>query len=235
MSRNHRPNPSDDAHARPPEDLRSSPSPFPLDPAALNWDDAVSTLVALAADDLLREYDPIPTIVAFSGDEPVAIVGLRPFETGDVGQALVEVLSLLVPLGADRLAFGGTGRIWSLDDPIVPVCEEGDLRQRAIVIALADAHDGPCRLATSVHPFEGTGADLVLQPPIEVDGEGLGDAMELGPAAAILVGALEQRTELFELTQPRELVAQLGRVLLLGHDLALAPDPAASLTAASSV
>lgn len=235
MSRNQRPDPSDGDRARPSEDARSSPSPFPLDPNALNWGDTVSTLVALAADDLLREHDPIPTVVAFAGDEPVAIVGLRPFETGDVGQALVEVLSLLVPLGADRLAFGGTGRIWSLDDPIVPVCEDGDLRQRAIVIALADAHEGPCRLATSVHPFEGTGADLVLQPPLEVDGEGLGDAADVGPAAAILVGALEQRTELFEATQPRDLVAQLGRVLLLGHDLALAPAPAASLTAASTV
>ena len=234
MSRNPR-RPSDDDHTLSPEEPRSSPSPFPLDPNALSWGDAVSTLVALAADDLIREHDPIPTIVAFRGDDPVAIVGLRPFETGDVGQALVEVLSLLVPLGADRLAFGGTGRIWSLDDPIVPVCEEGDLRQRAIVIALADAHDGPCRLATSVHPFEGTGTDLVLHPPLEVDGEGLSDAAEIGPAAAILVGALEQRTELFELTQPRDLVAQLGRVLLLGHDLALAPDHAASLTAASSV
>lgn len=240
MSRIDPPNGPRDGSAVPSPDPRSSPTPFPLDPNALSWDDATSTLVALIADDLLQSHAPVPTVVAFAGDDPVAIVGLRPFDPGDVGQALLEVLSLLVPLGADRLAFGTTGRIWSLDDPIVPVCEEGDLRQRAIVIALADAHEDACTLATSIHPFEGTGADLALLPPVTIDGSDPDGARldehiaASGPAAAMLVGALEQRDELAELTEPRELVAQLGRVLLLGHDLALAPDPAASLTAAST-
>lgn len=215
------------------------PFAFPIDPHALAWDDATSVLVALAADDLLQEREPVPTILAFSGDGPVASVGLRPFDPGEVGQALLEVLSLLVPLGADRLAFGAAGRVWSLDDPIPPVCPEGDLRQRAIVVALADANQGPCTLTTSVHPFEGTGPELVLHPPVipddpTVDDGKVEDLAGAGPVAALLVGALEQREELIDLTRNHELVVQLGRVLLLGHDLALAPDAATHLTAVSS-
>jgi hypothetical protein len=234
--------------------------PFPIDPDALTWDDALSVLVALQADDLLQERHPVPTLLAFAGDTPLAVVGLRPFDPGEIGQALLEVLSLVVPLGADRLAFGAVGRVWSVDDPIPPVCSEGDLRQRAIVVALADARSGPCRLSTSIHPFDGTGAGLVLHPPLfpddgsaativpahgrpdgprEADTDGhappeepeAGLPWEAGPAATMLVAALDQREELTSLTREADLLAQLGRVLLLGHLLSLAPDPAAELTA----
>lgn len=209
------------------------PAPFPLDPHEVSWADALPGLVALSADDLLQDRIPIPTVLAFAGDQPIGVVGLRPFGPGGAGQALLEVLSLLVPLGADRLAFAATGRIWSVDDPIPPVCDAGDLRQRAIVVALADAHEGPCRLTTSVHPFEGSGARLTLSPPLTIEGDAPPGDGPVGATASVLVGALEQRTQLQELAQPADLVAQLGRVLLLGHDLALAPDPAASLTDAS--
>jgi hypothetical protein len=210
-------------------DPLGTPSPFPIDPADLRWEDATSALLALSVDDLSRGLDPSPILLAFAGDEPLAVVGLRPFEPGQIGQALLEVLSLLVPLGGDRLAFCAAGRVWSSDDPIPAVCSDGDLRQRVFIVALADARGGPCTLTTSLHPFEGTGDDVCLDPPLFSD-----DPVCTGPTAAMLVGALDQREELRELTRDNELLAQLGRVLLLGHYVALAPDPAAQLTAAST-
>ena len=50
---------------------------------------------------------------------------------------MVEALAGLLPLGADRLAAALPGRAWSLDDPVVPVSDDGDLRQRVLMLTTA--------------------------------------------------------------------------------------------------
>ncbi len=211
------------SRSRTPDDPTPQVRPFPVDPAALRWEEAEATLIGILVDDLRAAAEPIPTLLAFARDRALAIVGLRPFGPGEVDQALLEVLALLVPLGADRLAFAATGRVWSLDDPIVPVCDAGDLRQRALVITVADGHDPARPLRGAIHPFEGDGDELTFLPPVAAD------QVPGGPAATLLEGAVAERHALITLAQEHDLVAQLGRVLLLGHDLALAPDAAAEL------
>ncbi len=220
-----------------------APSPLPLDPNDLPWDDVPAGLLGLVLDDLQQGREPVPTLLASLDDQPLAVVGLRPFLPGEATQALLEVLSLVVPLGADRLAFASVGRVWSKDDPIPPVCEEGDLRQRAVLIVLVEPGPEGVRLTTTLHPFDGEGASLVLHPPLDPEGlaPDLGVAGEVadpeqptGPVAHLLVGTLDHRQELIDLARDEDLVGQLGRVLLLGHEVALAPDPAARLTAGTA-
>lgn len=80
-----------------------------------------------------------PCFVAFAGDELCFVAFLREFEKGAYHDAVIELLALAGPLGADRLAFAVTARAWSLDDPIPPVADGVDLRQRVLVVELVDA------------------------------------------------------------------------------------------------
>jgi len=210
------------------------PTPIIPDPDALRFDDASTTLLGLLLDDLDRGADPVPTLLAFAGDRALGFVGLRPFTEGELPQALIEVLALLLPLGADRLAFGACGRVWSTADPIVPVCDDGDLRQRAITITIADGHATPSpTLSGSVHPFHVEAGELTLLPPVDAPATSAADEAPAGSLPVLLSAAVSRGADLTDLAGPSDLVAQLGRVMLLGHQLMLAPEPAAHLTAAS--
>ena len=188
------------------------------------WTHAATLLLATAADDLEVGAAPLPTLAAYRGDEPLAITTLRPFGAGELLQALVEVLALLIPLGADRVALSVTGRAWSLDDPITPVDAEVDLRARVLLLTLADAHDGACATRTEIHPFEQDADGWCFGPPLE-----LGDHRPESGIDDALASLLDGRGDLVANTTDQMIAAQLGRVLLLGHRLALAPDTAADL------
>lgn len=192
------------------------------------WDDVESELLDLATLDLLSGADPRPTLTAFIGEQPLAMVGLRPFAPGEALQALIEVLALLLPLGADRLAFATPARAWSTEDPIPAVCDDGDLRQRVLLIVIVDGHGQPCRLTTSVHPFSVTGDGPGWQAPLRPD-----EAPD-SPVAAALTVLVDARDDLDDLGDAGKLAAQFGRVLLLGHDVALSDTVAAELVAASA-
>lgn len=192
------------------------------------WDDVESELLDHATVDLLLGSDPRPTLSAFRGEQPLAMVGLRPFAPGEALQALIEVLALLLPLGADRLAFAAPARAWSAEDPIPAVCEDGDLRQRVLLIVIVDGHGHPGRVTTSVHPFsvteDGPGWEAPLRPEEASD----------SPVAAAMTVLLDARDDLDDLGDARKLAAQFGRVLLLGHDVALSDTVAADLVTASA-
>ena len=189
------------------------------------WGDAAASLLATAADDLDAGGPPAPTLLAYRGEEPVAVVTLRPFDPGDLLQALLEVLALLLPLGVDRLALSVSGRAWSLDDPIPPVTDGADLRARVLLLTFADAHEGPCHTRVEVHPFETEEDGWCFGPALDLDDTGATDAA-LDQALTVL---LDGREELASSTDDRALAAQLGRVLLLGHLLALSPPTAEHL------
>ena len=192
------------------------------------WESVESQLLDLATIDLMMGGDPRPTLAAFVGERPLALIGLRPFAPGETLQALIEVLALLLPLGADRLAFAAPARAWSTEDPIPAVCEQGDLRQRVVLIMIVDGHGQPSRLTTAVHPFvltdDGPGWRTPLRP----------DEAPASPVAAAMTLLVDARDDLDDLGDACSVTAQFGRVLLLGHDVALCEVVAADLVAASA-
>lgn len=184
-----------------------------------------------------------PRLAAFAGDDALAWVGLRPFEPGEILGAVLEVLALLLPLRADRIALSLPGRAWphpaesaAVADPqqgVAAAAAHGDdivgPGQRVIGLVVADAHDRACETRTWLHPVLAAEGGVVYGPPlpaVDVDAATI-TALEL---------LLERRHELTPTLEraPFELAAQFARLLLLGHELVLAPDPAAELLAASA-
>lgn len=101
--------------------------------------DQVSVLKNLACASLAHHGFTYTMLLAHRGDEPLFLALLRLYGHGDHLDPLREALTLATPLGADRVAFCSTGRAWSMDDPVAPVCDDGDLRQRVIVVCQGDA------------------------------------------------------------------------------------------------
>ena len=200
-------------------------------PPICTWEDAEDLLIAGAETDLHAGYTPLPTIAAFVGDEVVAFGVLRPLDERGPVPALVEVLALLLPCGVDRVALLLPGRAWSLDDPIPPVCEEGDLRPRVVVLVQADGVAAACRPRTrllTIAPVDGPGG-------WELTDAGVDTTEVEAPLVDALRILLDSRCEVAADTDNAELLAQLGRVLLLGHELALSPWLTDRLTLASAV
>lgn len=200
-------------------------------PPVSTWDEAPAYLLDLALRDLTHDHAPLPSLVAFSGADPVAIGVLRPFDADGPVPALVEVLALLLPLGTDRVALTLPGRAWSTADPIPPVCEDGDLRQQVLVLVQAEASTQGCTVRTQLRAIEPDGTDATgwqLSEPLHEDG------FPEAPLIEALRLLLERRDDLRGEATGQALVAQLGRVLLLGHTLALAPEPTERLVRASA-
>ena len=200
-------------------------------PPSCTWEDVEDLLIASAETDLYAGYTPLPTIAAFAGDEVVAFGVLRPFDDGGPVPPLVELLALLLPCEVDRIALLLPGRAWSLADPVPPVCEDGDLRARVAVLIHADGRQRPCvphtRLLTVAASEDGRGSRLVAA--------GVDTTEVEAPVVDALRILLDGRAAVVADTDTAELIAQLGRVLLLGHELALSPQLTARLTLASAV
>jgi hypothetical protein len=194
----------------------------------LSWDDVPDSLLALAACELDDGSSPQPRLLAHRGSEPVAIATLRPFAPHTVLDPVIELLALLLPLGTDRVAIALPCRLWPVDTsrPVVAEADGIDLRQRGVVVATADGRGGSCEVTAAVHPFtlDDVG-EWGWEPPVGSDG-----APE-APLLDALRVLLDRREELA--TDHSELRPQLERVLLLGHELALAPRAAAELGVAA--
>lgn len=193
------------------------------------WTQAATLLLATAADDLQAGATPAPTLAAYRGEEPIAVATLRPFATGELPQVLLEVLALLLPLGTDRIALSAVARAWPLDDAMMPATGEDDVRPRVLLVVLADAHDGPCHTHAELHPFEHDAEGWSFGPPIDTDGD-----QPTGVVQQAVASLLDGRGELLAGADDRAIAAQLARVLLLGHQVALAPDAAAQLERCAS-
>jgi hypothetical protein len=186
------------------------PSHSPLLPFAA----ATELLRELAADDR-RAGDPHARarLLAHRGDEALALVGLRPFDGSPV-PALIEALALLLPLGADRLTFVAPARAWSLDDPIPPVCDAGDLRATVLTALSADAHDGAARLVGTVWAPTPVAGPPLLAPA---------DEEPAGPVPDMIRLLLDGRDSVAPASE-HVLAVQAGRLVVLGHELlVLAP------------
>lgn len=190
---------------------------------------------------------PRPLLAAFDEHGPMAVVGLRPFDGDGVLAALVEVLALLLPLGARRLALGLPGR----------ACEPGPAGGRApdrpaespvaggpdgrgpdpgadgtalLVVATAEALGGDePRLTGRVLPLAHDGDCWQWREDAAVDLDA--DAWDVTRAMGVLLRAPALGTD-----RPGgddDLRAQLGRCLLRGHTVALTPATADLLEPAS--
>lgn len=178
------------------------------------WDQWAVELMRAGADlDLRTDGEAIPRFVALEGDRALMIAHVRPFPKGGYHEPLIELMALAVPLGADRVAVGITGRVWSLVDPIVPVLDGvGDLRQRALVVELVDGHQRAATARTVVVPFS-----------LDADGPAWEEPFDPGPGEGWIPAALPVLVDgrgTFEAT-PADLREQAERCLALGHGLVL--------------
>jgi len=179
---------------------------------AQRWQDVEQFTVEMATDDLERMGGINPLLLAFAGDQQSFLVFLRPFAKGRYHKPLTEVLSLAMALDCDRLAFAAPGRLTSLDDPIPPVTDGADLRQRALVVEYADASAGRVRRHSLVHPFDHTGGVVLW-----------GETVRLAAASGWIPRALgvcvEQRRRLSALATDADIRGQTQRCVMLGHEL----------------
>lgn len=192
-------------------------------------------LIDLAEEELAAGHEVVtPCLAAFTGPHPRFLAFLREFDQGAYHAPMIELLALAAPLDVDRLAFMISGRAWSLQDPVVPVTEDADLRQRVLCIELVEAVGGRPRHTSVLLPFD---------PPAAGGGPGAGLAGS-GPAGAAGVVSWEHRQVLAggqgwigsaltlavsghtrrRMRAPdAEIARQARRVTLLGHDLHLEP------------
>lgn len=89
-----------------------------------------------AALDRAVNPDHIQPAAAFISDYGLTLahVTLRPFARGEHLQAFIELEEFARLLGAGRIIALLGGRAWSTADPIPPVSDDGDMRQRVTVI-----------------------------------------------------------------------------------------------------
>lgn len=189
-------------------------------PSPPSWRDALDLMQRLAEDDLAATGAAPTLLLAYQGARPLAAITLRPFDRDEgVSEPLLQAVALVVPAGADRLAFCSSARAWSLDDPIVPVSAEGDLRQRVLVVLQVDgARRTPPKVRSRVVPFDIDHAGKVAwQPPLQLG------PPEHGEVVSLLLGGIQQRHQLRSYDEVA-IGRQALRLLALGHTLMLPPD-----------
>ena len=168
--------------------------------------------------------DPRPHLVAFAGDHAMVLIGLRPFPPGGYRGPLVEALALALPLGADRVSVALPGRAWSLDDPIVPVSDAGDMRQRVLTQVTVDGHGRATPTTTMrLHPFRVSADDSVTITWQPATDPGPGDGWIPGALGAMVAG----RERIGVDATDDDLAQQLRRLDHLGHEV-LFPDHVAA-------
>jgi hypothetical protein len=179
-----------------------------------DWDDLEQLLLELATDDLLADGEICPSLAAYRGQAPLLLGFLRSFDKGAYHDAVVELLALAMPLGADRLVFTAGARAWSWNDPLPPVVPGvGDLRQRVLAITFADGAAEDVESVSALHPFDLTGGGVRWGEVVRERGDGW--------LSQALTVALEHRDELSTgIDEARE---QARRCAALGHKLAFSP------------
>jgi len=182
----------------------------------LTWAHRQAFLLDEARGDLEDGVDARPCLLAFRGEDALLVAFLRAHVRGGHVDALFEVLSLAVPLGADRLALSLAGRAWSLRDPLPPVIDGlGDLRQRVLCVEQVDGTGGRIVMDTTAVPFEqDAGGQVIWLPPLDTAGT-------LSRVASALAASLHHRGRMeASMNRLRRRAVHLAD---LGHTLGLSP------------
>lgn len=165
--------------------------------------------------------DPRPWLLAFESVELLALIGLRPFAPGHYQGPLVEAMALALPIGADRVSVALPARAWSMDDPVPPVTDGVDLRQRVLTQVTVDGSGRSTPLVhTRLHPFRTANGD-------DAPGLVFDHAVDPGPGHGWIPEALaalvETRGRVGAGSTAEERRRQLVRLDQLGHDVLLGP------------
>lgn len=166
---------------------------------------------ALVELDLELGDQPRHRLAGYVAEEPLAVVDLRPFPPGGIHGPVVEAVAGLLALGVDRLTAALPGRAWSMEDPVVPVTDEGDLRQRVLLLVAA-RRGRPVR--TWLQPFD-VRDDRVDWHDRALDGDG---GCEGWVPQALAVAADADWS-----SDPAAAAEQLARCTRLGHTVMLTP------------
>lgn len=173
-----------------------------------HWDDRLAAVVAWCEIDHELDGAPLPRLLGYVEDELVVIIDLRPFPSGGFESAFGEAAAAVLGMGCTGVVAAMAGRAWSLDDPIPPVVDMIDFRQRVVTVTAVRRGDPP---ELVILPFELPDADLRWLPrvgPRRDDswiGQGLDVAVTTGLGATV-----------------DEAADQLARCIRLGHRVAIA-------------
>lgn len=163
---------------------------------------------------------PRPHLVGYAGDRALVLIGLRPFGPGAHENPLIEAMALALPLGSDRVSLAMPGRAWSMDDPVVPVTDDGDLRQRVLTQVTVDGHgQAPPQVTMRLHPFDLVGDDRIAW------GTALDPGTGEGWIAEAMTCMVAGRGDVGRDADPDEVTEQAVRLVMRGHEV-LHPDPA---------
>ncbi len=178
------------------------------------WEGRRAFLLDEARDDLERGEEVRPCLLAWRGDRPLLVAYLRPYRRGGHVDALVEVLSVAAPLGADRLALSVGGRAWSLRDPVTPVIDGvGDLRQRVVVLEQVDATSGRIVMGTLAVPFRlDDRRQVTWLPPVDSE-------ETISRACTALAASIHHRGRFA--AEPDRIRRRAQACVAAGHQLAL--------------
>lgn len=179
------------------------------------WKRVEDALIASAESDLQSHGGVDPVLVAFRGADLQFFAWLRPFEKGDYADPLLELCALAMTLSADRLALGMGGRLSSMHDPIPPVHEQGDLRQRSLVLNFVDATDGHVRAYDVLRPYDLDGSTVSWHDRMPLEGG-------QGWIHHTLQTCVEKRPS--RPTSTNGIRRQARRVERLGHKLYVSPE-----------
>ncbi|MEE8603296.1 hypothetical protein [Euzebya tangerina] len=204
----------------------TAPGPFSdiHDPIP-RWDTQSDLLTSLAVHDLEQGGEVKPSCVAFQGEQAVFLTTLRPFTTGGHHRPVLEVLAVAAGLGADRLMISLAGRAWSLEDPIPPVSEDGDLRQPVLTIHSVDGSTTPPLSLNRLRAYDRTETGEVRL------GEMICEVNALGfiPSALAVAASEATPVPVPGTDQAAALITQISRCERLGHRFAWSTDTAAYL------
>lgn len=172
------------------------------------FEDLARNLVQL---DVELGEQPRHRLIGYRAEDPLTVIDLRPFPAGGIEAPMVEAMAGVLALGADRFATALPGRAWSMDDPVVPVSEHGDLRQRVLMLTTARP-DEP--VSSWLLPFDLTNGDELTWHPSVLDD---------GPCEGWVPHALGIAVEADWRPDPDAAIEQLARCTSLGHHVMLSP------------
>jgi hypothetical protein len=186
-----------------------------------HWHEVKHWLRELAQDDVVETGGIRPTLVAFAGERPLLCARWRPFERGGGHAALIELLTLAMPLGADRLAVSVGGNAWSYadrsghDQPYVGPSGQDwpyprDDRRQVLMIAVSDDTTGGGRPRCTLTPFTHGQEGVRWGDPLESD-EVEGWLVDTLAAPHQAVPSLQATVD--------DLAATAMRCVALGHEL----------------
>ena len=172
------------------------------------WGDRVATVRAWCELDHEVGDQPRPRLLGYLDDRLAIAIDLRPFPPGGMHRPLTEAMAALAGVGCTGIVAAFPGRAWSMQDPIPPVTEGVDLRQRVVVVTSARRGDRP--------------ACVVL--PFEADADGLRWLSVLAmPGPDERIGRMLEVTVMHEFDATvEEASRQLARCVALGHTVAMA-------------